>query len=195
MNTRFNIVTPCRRYNNLHILFNNLHKYTKDYNIEWYIIYDTYAEIFNPDFKDIDWIHQYSYRDPKSKGGHAQLNFALQIVKSGIFFPLDDDTVMHPDFFKVIDKQHKLGFFFHDELREGGIIYARPGHIKENEVGQQNFAIHTALLKNYQYPLDYTGDGKLIEKIYSEHPDNFVFIDQVLGFHNRLRRDDWQTFV
>ena len=122
---QFKLVTPCRRYNVPEILYRNLKPWIEKYDIEWFIIYDTFSKVFNKTL-DEPWIKQHSYRNPESKGGHDQLNYAFSLFDEGLFFALDDDTVIHPKFFPVVteyaEKTGKTSFFFHDQLRDDTIF-------------------------------------------------------------------------
>ena len=194
----FKIVTPSRRYNNLNILYRNLKPWISKYNIEWFIIYDTNSKIINQDLDEY-WIKQYSYRNIESEGGHDQLNYALSLFDEGIFFVLDDDTLMHPRFFPVIteyvDKTGKLGFLFHDQLMNDVIYPAYPHNIKVCVVGQQNFALDRKLIGDRKYELLQYADGVFIEGLYNDRKEDFIFIDEILAWHNRLWRPDWETFI
>ena len=195
---KFKIVTPCRRYNVPNILYKNLKPYTENYDIEWFIIYDTSSKIYNKDLNE-SWIKQVSYRNEESQGGHDQLNFSFQLFDEGIFFALDDDALMHPRFFPAIkeyaEKTGKLGFLFHDQLKDDTIYPAYPHNIKVCVVGQQNFALDRKLIGDKRYDLPYCSDGVFIEELYNERTNDFCFIDEILAWHNRLRRADWVDFV
>ena len=200
MKVKFRIVTPCRRYNIPDILFRNLSPWVyQGYDIEWYIIYDTYGKIYNDAFKNIPWIHEYSYRNPKSQGGHDQLNFSFSLFDDGIFFALDDDTVIHPRFFPVmaeeVPKSGKPGFLFHDQLKEDQIYPAYPHNIRACVVGQQNFALDRKLVGDRKYGIPYCEDGVFIERLYKDKPKDFHFIDEVLAYHNRLRKNNWRDYI
>jgi len=194
----FKVVTPCRRYNRVDILYRNLKPWAKKYDIEWLIIYDTFGKIINKDL-DEPWIKQFCYRNPESQGGHDQLNYSFSLFDEGIFFALDDDTVMHPRFFPAIteyaEKTGKMGFLFHDQLRNDEIYPAYPHNIKACVVGQQNFALDRKLIGDRRYNLPYVSDSIFIENLYNERPNDFCFIDEVLAYHNRLRKSNWEDYV
>jgi hypothetical protein len=194
----FVIVTPCRRYNIPEILYRNLKPWTKKYDIEWLIIYDTFSKIVNKDL-DEPWIKQFCYRNPESEGGHDQLNYSFSLFDKGMFFALDDDTVMHPRFFPAIteyaERTGKTGFLFHDQLKNDEIFPAYPHNIKACVVGQQNFALDRKLVGDRRYDLPYISDGMFIEKLYNDCPNDFCFIDEVLAYHNRLRKSNWEDYV
>ena len=96
---KITIITPCCRSENLPTLFESI-----DFNHveKWIIVYDTSRErsytwqfVNNPQIIETDC-------NVEGTAGHPQRNYGLNYVTSGSVYFLDDDNIIHPDFWKVI---------------------------------------------------------------------------------------------
>jgi hypothetical protein len=96
---KITIITSCTRPDNLPRLYESIDFSQVD---KWIIVYDTSKG------------QKYTWRYKKDKRileaecphsgvlGYAQKNFGLRFVDKGSVYFLDDDTIMHPDFWKVL---------------------------------------------------------------------------------------------
>jgi len=198
----FELFTPSIRYDNVKIIYRSLLPFVnREYDIRWTIVYDSWDKIF---FEEIDkpWIRQFTYKEPNGVAGNHQRDYALDTIDgNGICFSLDDDTIIHNNFFPILYKAAKenpgkSGFLFHDQLSDDSIIKALPRGIKEGKVGNQNFAVKRTLIGMLRHNIHYCADGEFIEKLYNQNPSKFMFIDKVLAYHNRLLfRTDWEELI
>ena len=194
----FSLFTPSIRYDNIPKIYRSLKPFVNKYKFDWWICYDSWQPIYEPVSEN--WIHQFTYKEMGGIAGNHQRNYLLDQIQDGYCFSLDDDTIIHPDFFPVLSRciieTQKRGFLFHDQLADDAILYARAGHIREGSIGNQNFAIHKSLIQMNRMNIHYCADGEFIEKMYKRYPDEFIIIDQVLAYHNRLLvRSDWENFL
>jgi hypothetical protein len=195
----FEIFTPSIHYENTKIIFRSLKPFVKKgYDIRWTIVYDSLIPVF---FEEINepWVRQLCYHENGGIAGNHQRNRAMDNIDgNGLLFSLDDDTINYPSFFPVMSEYlkkypTKRGFLFHDMLSNNSLIKAIPGHIKEGQVGNQNFAIRRSLIGMKRFNIHYCSDGEFIEQLYKQCPNEFVFIDEVLAFHNRLWLSTWEN--
>ena len=97
------IITPCSRPENLPALYRSL-----DFRIvrEWIIVHDTTrGRIVEHQFLDDPRVREVEYADASgiSAAGNAQRNFALRLLHGdGYVYFLDDDNVVHPNFWRVL---------------------------------------------------------------------------------------------
>jgi hypothetical protein len=198
----FELYTPSIRYDSTKYVFRSLKPFVnKGYDIRWTIIFDSYDKVFYPEM-DEPWVRQFSYREANGVAGNHQRNFGLDNIDgNGICFSMDDDSIIHPDFFPVLqqvsrENPTKRGFLFHDQLSDDTLIKAIHGKIKEGRIGNQNFAIKRSLIGTKRFNIHYCSDGEFIEQLYKQSPNEFILLDRVLAYHNRtLWRTDWEEFI
>lgn len=196
---KFVLYTPSIRPQNIPLIYRSVKPFINKYDIQWYICYDSWTPVFVPEVND-SWVHQYTYKEDGGIAGNHQRNYLLDQIQDGYCFSLDDDTIIHKDFFPVlydmILRVNKGIYLFHDLLAlVDEIYYAREGNIKEGKVGNQNFVFHKKLIGMRRMGIHYCADGEFIEKLVKEFPRECVYIDKVLAYHNRLLRDDWEEFL
>ena len=96
---RITIITSCSRPENLSLLFESI-KF--DFVEKWIIIYDTSkGNKYNWMYKNNPKILEAECPD-EGVFGNAQKNFGLKFVKGGQVYFLDDDNIMHPNFWNII---------------------------------------------------------------------------------------------
>ncbi len=194
----FELITPSIRYDNVLKIYRSLKPFVGKYDFRWTIVFDSYEKIFFPEI-DFPWIRQFSYREEKGVAGNHQRNLGMDNIDDNFYFSLDDDTIMHPDFFpeltKSINNTQKRGYLFHTQLIDNSILPAIDGQIREGKVGNQSFIIHKSLIGMNRFNIHYCADGEYIEKMYKNHKNEFHFIDKVLTWHNKLYDPNWEDFL
>jgi hypothetical protein len=111
------IITPsCRQ----HFLIKLKESIQFDKIDRWIIVYDTskdrsYTKLFDhPKIEEV-------FCSDVGKAGHAQRNFGVKMVTDGQIYFLDDDNIVHPEFWKL--QFHPDYFYTFDQLRN------KQGHI------------------------------------------------------------------
>lgn len=195
----FELYTPSIRYENTKKIFRSLKPFVnKGYSIRWTIVYDSSVPVFFDEINE-PWVRQFYYHENGGVAGNHQRNRAMDLIDGdGLLFSLDDDTINHPSFFPIMLENlkkypTKRGFLFHDMLSNNSLIKATPGHIKEGQIGNQNFAVKRSLIGTKRFNIHYCADGEFIEQLYKQIPDEFIFIDAVLAYHNRLWLSTWEN--
>ena len=198
---KINIITRCTRSQNLKEIKDSILEIKKPSNvsIKWHVVFDTKV------LKDIDadilntlddGNVQFHFR--KGDGwGLSQLNDLIHSL-DGWIYHLDDDNILHPDFYtemsKVVkDNPETKGIIFAQKV--GGrdftgldIRKAKPENVKVQRIDLAQWIIHSDLHKDYSYGSGYVADGQFIENIFKENKDSFTIHNKVLCYYNYLER-------
>ena len=128
--------------------------------------------------------------------GKHQINTALDYCRAhhidGFVYVLDDDNLIHEDFYTVISeaiKSGKKGYIVQQEVSPGRIRPVSPATTRTGWIDQAQFVLHTDLLRHAVYRQHYDADGELIESLFKQHPGEFAFVHQTISYYNRLRWD------
>ena len=93
-----NIITPCSRPENLHLISKSINIPKENYR--WIVVFD-FDEL--PDKELIpNNCEVYLHRDSDSTAGHAQRNYAIDLIEDGYVYSNDDDTLLHPELWENI---------------------------------------------------------------------------------------------
>lgn len=196
-----NILTRCTRIENLKTIQKSISLIT-DYPITWWVIFDTHR------LKDIeadllhdlqnDWTKILFWKGTEGDYGHDLLNKCLDQINSWVYV-LDDDNILHPNFIKLINNkilhEKTRGYFFHQWIGRKDFTglderIARPENIQVGQIDMGQILVHADLIGKKRLPLDqYIADGKWIESIYQENPDQFKFIDEIGCYYNELKKE------
>lgn len=127
--------------------------------------------------------------------GIAQKNLGMQVAGAGFFHCLDDDNLVHPDFFTGVQRAmeanpSKRAFVF-SQRRWGGeeSLVASPHRMQAAKIDNTMFVVHSSLIANNRYDLQKAGleDFYFFRKLYDQHRDEFVFLPETLAFYNYIR--------
>lgn len=183
------IVTACSRPENLEKLKNSI-----DFPCRWIIVHDATEEERAPVFPlEPTWIREYFV--PGKISGYPQKNFALDHLKlmeySGWVYFLDDDNLMHPDWFDTLNKFVEFmpncrGFIFGQHLPDGSFRINGVDDIRVCHIDQAQYLLHTDLIGKNRYQNVYEGDGHLIEAIFKANQAKFCILPNVISFYNFL---------
>jgi hypothetical protein len=194
---KITIITPCYRINNLQKLKESM---DFDYVDEWLIVYDGSKITENPNlFKNdvvnnIDKkIREFVFRDENGISGNPQRNYALdQITKEETYlYYLDDDNIIHPDLYKLLDIIEKNKIYTFNQKRPID-VYPYVDLLKGNEI--ELFKIDTAmflidyrLCKNIKWILDkYNADGYYIKECYEKNRHSHIYVDNEFSYYNKI---------
>jgi hypothetical protein len=189
------IVTPCSRETNLYQLYKSI-----NFDCDWHIVFDKTVDealrIIESDefaFLDERWIHVCYAKGGVS--GNLQRNLALSNITKGWVYFLDDDNLMHPEFFNTINTLiNNYGdvtdcIFFSQQLPNGTIRKVQPDTVKVNFIDQAQFIIKREMIGDLRYVQKYAADGILIQQIFNSNPlDKFYFFNEFpVTYYNRLK--------
>jgi len=181
------IITPCTRQQNLPKLYNSI-KF--DQLTQWIIVYDTsknrsYTKLYTDHPKILEVMC-----DTIGVGGNPQRNYALDLVKDGFIYFLDDDTIMHRNFWFLLDTFNPAYFYTFDQIRErkeNMICTLSGNYIKLNNIDTAMFIVHTNHIKTIRWRNDSCyGDGYFICDILAQNNLCHRYINIIGCYYNYL---------
>lgn len=183
------IITPCSRPDNLSALAASIEPGRKLFDLTWRIVFDG-ARVEKVEFPGaITSI----VKDFDSNVGNAQKNAALDHTMSGWVWFLDDDNLVHPDFFAgmgeaIADYPQARGFIFQQVLPGGALREVGPENMRVGRIDLAQFCLRSELIGDTRFDIGiYEADGILIQKLYWSDPAEFEFIHKPLCYYNALR--------
>lgn len=198
---KLTILTRCSRLNNLKKVRDSIFT-TQKFDITWRVMFDTTV------LKDIDAellasIHEkngvtYFINSIPGDFGHQMLNKSIEDTKDGFLYILDDDNIIHEDFYDnlydvIVNNMDKRGFVFHQKI--GGkdftgldIRLALPENMKISGVDSAQYVLRRDLIGDIRLvPMNYIADSIFAEGVYMRNPNDFFFIDKVMCYYNQLQ--------
>jgi len=205
---KITIITSCTKPENLPKLYESIDFEQVD---RWIIIYDT------SNGQEYTWQYKKDKRileaECPHKGvlGYAQKNFGLRFVNKGSIFFLDDDTIMHPHFWKVLPQMNENTTYLFDQdsyidmsfletstlcdINEKLSIRKKsntPTIIKGNHIHSLN--LNSAMtLTPYNHLRDirfithlYYSGGIFVTEVQNEYQSNSAYIPMVLSYAGKL---------
>jgi hypothetical protein len=108
------IITPCCIQLNIQKVFNSIQF---DKIEKWIIVYDTskgrkYNKLYENHPKIIE------VECNAGISGNPQRNYGMTLVDDGFIYFLDDDNIVHPDFWSILDSLDPQYFYSFDQHRK-----------------------------------------------------------------------------
>jgi glycosyltransferase involved in cell wall biosynthesis len=190
---QFHVVTRCSRVSNLLTLLDTV--YSSGVNVSWHIVFDT-KHVKNIEVSLLSKLNekeaQLYFRDGDG-WGLSNLNDILKSLPQGYVFHLDDDNIMHPDYYRqltmAIDMHPDKKVFCYGQLVDedfNQVRYAYPESTVVGGIDLAQYTVHTDVYKTMSYGSGYTADGEFIESYFKSSPEEFVFINEVLCYYNYI---------
>jgi glycosyltransferase involved in cell wall biosynthesis len=183
-----NIITPCCRADNLDIIIKSINFDLID---KWYIIYDTSKNrTYTKKFEDNPKIEEHFCSD-EGVVGHPQRNFGLNLVKNGFVYFLDDDNIIHPEFWNIVPKLDINHFYTFDQIRmyEGHTL--KGNTIKIRAIDTAQYIVPKELINNIRFDVNrYQADGIFITSINELYSNNHIYIPTVASYYNFLEKNN-----
>jgi glycosyltransferase involved in cell wall biosynthesis len=193
-----NILTRCTRPQNLLTISKTI--FTDLFQINWYILFDTNR------VKDIDASllmeltnlgAKIKFLKGESNGlGMNMINNILDEICDGWVYILDDDNIIHPEFYNTLDEfidDKTYGVLVFNQKVDGkdfsklDIREAKPENVKVGSIDSAQFLIHIGDYGDTQrFNNSYTADGELVEKLFEERQEDFIFIQKELCYYNYI---------
>lgn len=181
---KITIITPSYRIQNLKKIYETINF---DYVDEWIIVYDGSKITENPNIFNHEKIKEYVHYDNNSCFGNAQRNFALNNIKNEntyLYF-LDDDNLIHPELYKLLDIIEKDKLYTFNQIRYPNLELLKGNEIKETKIDTAMILISYNLCKNIKWNLyEYGADFRYINECYNQNKDKWIYINNVLAYHN-----------
>lgn len=202
---KISIITRCTRQHNLKTVkdsvFSNVPKNVK---IDWHVIFDVNtlkdidAEMLG-NLKDKNTTYHFE-RGDKIGMLYPQSSKLIESFKSEWIYFLDDDNIMHPDFYNVIckkieenpDKMVHVVSQRVDGKDFSGLKFriASPEFVKRGGIDLAQYIVNINVYNKhgYKFEPDYCADGILIEQVKKEHPEWFTYTIEELSYYNALEK-------
>ena len=127
--------------------------------------------------------------------GIEQKNLGMSMVLDGYYHCLDDDNLVHPNFFDGIERamsgsSGKKAFVFGQHRWDNiGPLVAAPNRMEYGKIDNTMFVVHSSLIGPRRYDLDRSGreDFSFFRKLYDLYPEEFVFIPETLAYYNYIQ--------
>jgi len=188
---KMTIITPSCRPQNLIKL-----KESIDFNYvdEWKIVYDgtkinrnyrLFNNEKNPKIKEYNFVGI-------GKSGNPQRNYALDRIENTdtFIYYLDDDNVIHPDLYKLLDViNHEVIYTFDlaDSIKVNDYTIKQGNQIELRKIDIAMFLIHWNLCKNIRWNYyEYAADGLYMEDCYKQNMDRWVYVNNEMCYYNKL---------
>jgi hypothetical protein len=174
-----NIITPCSRPQNLHLIAESINLPT--YAYRWIVVFD--ADEIPDNIPDI--CEPYSVKVEGSVFGNGQRNFGIDLVEEGYLYFNDDDTEMSDRLWENIKDLNEDFISFGQSnkdgtIRLGGII------VDVGYVDSHNFLVNRECVGDTRWVLDrYDADGVFAHECYKKAKTN-KNIPKVLSVYNSL---------
>lgn len=176
-----NIITPCSRPQNLIKISESINIPTKNYR--WIVVFDMNElplKKFIPNNCEI-----YLHKNLNSVVGHAQRNFALELINTGHVYMNDDDTIIHFDLWDNI-KNLNNDFITFNQSDFYGKQRLIGGEVKINSIDSHNFIVSKDLIGDTKWIIEqYGADGYFAVECYSKSKSP-VIINKSLSTYNQL---------
>lgn len=184
---KLNIVTPLSRLENLkHILKNIKESFKKITPLSYIILDSKIKQEIN--IKDI----YYFNRVESSFYGTEQRNLALDNIKDGYVYFLDDDNLIHPDFENILlesvsKHKDKKGFVFNQIRKDGTIYLTAKLPPMSCQIDTGNVVLNRSLIGDIRWEKRYDHDFLFFAEVYKTNPDKFVTINKIATYYNAIR--------
>jgi hypothetical protein len=177
-----NIITPCSRPQNLWTISESIN-IPRD-NYRWIVVFDA-DTLPNADLIP-DNCEAYIHQDAASIAGHAQRNFALDLINRGHVYSNDDDTLIHPELWTSINDIDD-DFISFIQLNKDSTIRLMGNSITYSFIDSHNFIVKHEIISDSRFVVsDYGADGLFAIECY-EKAVTKLFIGKALSVYNALR--------
>ena len=181
---KITIITPCSRPENLPKLFDSIQFDLID---KWIIVYDdsrnrTYTRIYTSHPKIVET----EFHD-NGISGNDQRNYGLNYVTGGSVYFLDDDNIVHPEFWKFLPTLHEEYMYSWDQInKDQGVNRCYPPTV--NGIDTAMFLIPYNLIGNTRWLKQHIfSDGIFVASIYEKNKSKYIYIPKVMAYYNYLK--------
>ena len=183
---RLSIITPCCRPQNLIRLKESIDFKKID---KWYIVYDTTKNrTYTRQFNDSKIIELECGLPGIS--GNSMRNHGIQQVKDGLVYFLDDDNIIHPNLWTLLEKMDTSHFYTIDQINKSklgtnGIL--KGGRIQVGKIDTAQFIVPREFMKDIEFQVNnYCADGEFIVEVNSKFLNCHTYIPEIACYYNYL---------
>lgn len=180
---RFTAITACSRPDNLPALAASLAALPNPhgYELHWWVVFDAPEAGPVPDVPG--WtVHVLAHREP-GNWGHAQANRAMDEIRDGFVWILDDDNLAHPG---LLACRYEPGTvtLIGQQVSADSVRVPAPS---AGNVDKAQIVADRAVVGDVRLPLDCFGDGRFVELLHAARPEATRIDPEVRAFYNRLQ--------
>jgi hypothetical protein len=195
----FNIVTPSSRPENLDVIsasLRELQTLNPQFQLRWYVVFDPAKWLFVPPSRPVDSGVPFHFaamgHQPENIAGGALRNIALNHIREGWVYFLDDDNLIKPELLEWLagkDSTDTVGYVF-DQVEKSGdprLIADRNG-VRNSNIDTGQFILQREAIGSTRFLEDrYDSDFFLFDEIFKRCGDRIEFVNLPLTTYNVLR--------
>lgn len=200
---KISIITRCTRTSNLLKIKEGVLNTPSGVNVNWHIVFDTGAlkDIDAETLSELTSSNKVNLHFVKGQRGgllYPESSEIIRSIKGGWIYLLDDDNILHKDFYKVIKESVKVnaGALVHivSQKVDGkdftglDIREASPENTAFQKIDVAQMVINRSIFDEFSFSANYAADGFFIEEVFKKYPDAFVWIKKVLSHYNYLEK-------
>ena len=179
------LITPCYRQHLLAEVEKSIHFDKID---KWIIVYDTTKTTFEKIYTDNPKVIE-TEATGGGGWGNAQKNKGLSLVEDGYVFFLDDDNIMHPNFWEMYESVDDAYFYTFDAMRsmkQNVIMYGN--NVVPNKIDAAMYLVHKKHFGDIRLREEkFSADGWFIHDVYNTNPGLHKYINKVCCHYNYLQ--------
>lgn len=167
-----NVVTACSRPKNLPTMQFYLSRLLPSFEVRWYVVFDTAKHSIPAHVPGAYFVGGH----PGKGYGADQRNVALEQIKEGWVWCLDDDNTPHPAFDTALSRaiasgKHKAGVVFGQCYGDVVIREAKTENMRVGEVDMAQFVLHRDYIADVRFPSNgsYEADWQFFSPIWNAH--------------------------
>jgi glycosyltransferase involved in cell wall biosynthesis len=177
---KLTIITPSYRQQNIPMLYESIQFDKID---KWIIVYDTsedrsYSVLYDghPQIVEVGCDEGIS--------GNPQRNYGMSMIDDGFIYFLDDDNIIHPNFWSIVAQLDTKHFYTFDQQRTATtILYGND--IRPNCIDTAMFIVHKQHIKHITFINDlYNADGFFISHIHSYNYGAHIYLNTIGCYYN-----------
>jgi glycosyltransferase involved in cell wall biosynthesis len=167
--------------------------------VRWILVVDS-PQAVSPEMKDFFKRWSFEVRVIVHTGGRCpyginQKNEGMGSIGDGYYHCMDDDNIVHPDFFSgleraMLENPDKKAFVFGqkrwDYIKS---LTADPATMAYGKIDNSMFVVHSSLIGDRRYDISKSGseDFFFFKNLYDLHRDKFVFLQETLAYYNFIK--------
>jgi glycosyltransferase involved in cell wall biosynthesis len=187
VSAKLSIITACCRPANLLKLKESI-CFEKIYM--WYIVYDTsHNRSYDKQFVGESKITELECSEV-GRAGHPLRNFVIKQIEDGLIYNLDDDNIMHPGFWDLLEKMDTEHFYTFDQVnnsRSGKDGILRGDTLKVRKIDTAQFVVPKNLVKTIEFQKNnYCADGEYMVEVNSKNPGCHVYFPKLAAYYNYI---------
>lgn len=206
--TTLNIITRCTRTTKIKEIFRSFDKKSENFFIKWFVVFDmTSLDHIPTDILSFlgDKAEIKFYNSVPTDYGHDMINKIIDQITDGLVYVLDDDNIIHPDFFTLLDEWIENQFSFGGLIfsqKIGGIDFtgldireANDQNVKVGKIDMAQFCLKREFIGDERIPFGhYVGDGMFIESLYENNKDKFLIINEIGCYYNYFKQKEIKDY-